>query len=747
MTLEAVLASGNHADALAALRAACAGGDDSPVTRLNLAIAENRAGNWGHARAMMREVAAQLPEWDEPGLRIAESLRATGLLADAERAYAEVLEINPHREEALVASAALMLQRGDAAGARPLLLRCLGVAPARAEAWDALGLALTLDGEHALADSAYAEAQRLAPEELGYALHRVEAAVAAGSGDAELARLEIAAEDDPLNPTLLAARGLLLERLGRRHDAIEVLEAATALAPQAAGPAKLLGGLLARSHRLREAEATLRRAIELDPDDRQLRNDRAVVLMRLYRHAEARDELRTLLDRYGPDANVLGNLSNATVSLGLQEEAVELARQAIMTAPDLPGPRRALANTLPYHPHVDGTALLTALTECSDRLPRDPAPIFASTCDPERPLRIGLLSGTLKTHPVGWLTIAGFENLEPAAFAIICLAQNTADDPIARRFRAIAREWHETNALDDRALAAKARALGIDILIDLGGHGDLSRMVACTHRLAPVQVKWVGMQNHSSGLPEMDWIITDRWETPPELERFYTERMLRLPDGYVCYSPPSYAPDVAPPPALVNGYVTYGCFNNLAKITRRVIESWAGIIHRTPHARMVLKTNQFSHAETSDRVRAAFAYHGIESERLELRGSSPHRRFLAEYNDIDIVLDPFPYSGGLTTCEALWMGVPTVTLPGETFASRHSMSHLSNVGLADWVATDLAGYADLAVTKASDIASLATLRAGLRAQVKAGPLCDAPRFGRQLGDSLRLAWRVWCAQR
>jgi predicted O-linked N-acetylglucosamine transferase (SPINDLY family) len=175
-----------------------------------------------------------------------------------------------------------------------------------------------------------------------------------------------------------------------------------------------------------------------------------------------------------------------------------------------------------------------------------------------------------------------------------------------------------------------------------------------------------------------------------------------------------------------------------------VIATWSGILQRISDAHLVLKAHQFTDAPTVERIRAAFVAHDIPPARLQFRGPSGHRAFIGEYNDIDIVLDPFPYSGGLTTCEALWMGVPTITLPGEIFASRHSMSHLSNAGLADWVAPDLAGYTELAVAKASDIPGLAALRSGLRAQVKASPLCDGPRFGRNLGKALRHAWRDWC---
>jgi predicted O-linked N-acetylglucosamine transferase (SPINDLY family) len=244
----------------------------------------------------------------------------------------------------------------------------------------------------------------------------------------------------------------------------------------------------------------------------------------------------------------------------------------------------------------------------------------------------------------------------------------------------------------------------------------------------------------------MDWFVTDRWETPPHLAAHYSERLMILPDGYVCYSPPSDAPDVGPPPAVRRGHVTFGCFNNLAKITPAVLDAWSRVLRRTPAARIVLKTQAFADAEVRARALAEFSARGVSRDRVELRGGSSHRAFLSQYGDVDMVLDPFPYSGGLTTCEALWMGVPVLTLPGETFASRHSASHVSNVGLADWIAADVDAYVDQAVRRAGDVEALAALRSELRARVKASPLCDAPRFGRSLGAALRRAWRDWCAQ-
>ncbi len=388
--------------------------------------------------------------------------------------------------------------------------------------------------------------------------------------------------------------------------------------------------------------------------------------------------------------------------------------------------------------------MLTSLGQCAALLPQPLSKCFSRTRDPNRRLRIGLLSGSLRTHPVGWLTIVGLEALDTQGFDLVCLGHNAAPDPIALRFGAITSAWHATDGLDDAALCQLTRSLGIDILIDLGGYGDTGRLPACSRRLAPVQIKWVGMQNHSTGLPEMDWFITDRWETPKGFARFYTEQLLVLQDGYVCYSPPAHAPDVGDLPALTNGHITFGCFNNLAKITAQVIATWSSILRLSPESRLVLKTHQFSDAPTCEQVLSTFGKHGILPHRLTLQGASPHRAFLNEYNGIDMVLDPFPYSGGLTTCEALWMGVPTLTFPGETFASRHSASHMSNVGLSNWLAESLSNYIELAIEKSADHNRLATLRSGLRDRVKNSPLCDAPRFGRNLGLALRRAWQSWC---
>jgi predicted O-linked N-acetylglucosamine transferase (SPINDLY family) len=242
----------------------------------------------------------------------------------------------------------------------------------------------------------------------------------------------------------------------------------------------------------------------------------------------------------------------------------------------------------------------------------------------------------------------------------------------------------------------------------------------------------------------MDYLIADRYHVPAGAEAHYRETVLRMPDGYVCFDPPAEGPTVGPLPALERGRVTFGSFNNVAKLTPDVLATWAQILRRVPGSRLLLVSHALGQAVVARRIEDAFIAAGVDRGQLELRGEQRRHDLLAAYNSVDLALDSFPYSGGVTTCEALWMGVPVVTCPGETFASRHSLSHLSNVGLTGTVAGDSDEYIELAVQLASNLPHLAALRAGLRTQMAHSPLCDEVRFTNHLMALLRDVWRQWC---
>jgi predicted O-linked N-acetylglucosamine transferase (SPINDLY family) len=243
----------------------------------------------------------------------------------------------------------------------------------------------------------------------------------------------------------------------------------------------------------------------------------------------------------------------------------------------------------------------------------------------------------------------------------------------------------------------------------------------------------------------MDYILADRFLVPEGAEAHYRERVLRMPDGYICYDPPAHAPPIGPLPARTNGYVTFASFNNPAKITPPVVALWAEILRRVPGSRFLSQFRGLGDAATRQRFVELFAANGVAAERLELNGPTPQAEFLGQYNRADLALDPFPYSGCTTTCEALWMGVPVVTCPGETFAGRQSLTHLANVGLSDLAATDPRRSVEIAAELAGDLERLAALRAGLRERLARSPLCDGPRFADNLLLLLRTAWRERCA--
>ena len=601
----ACLDSGLWGAAYGALRRARALGDVSPAAMLNLALAEDRLDLDGGAR--MRAVMADCPHWDEPPLRLAESLRRNGDPLGAIRHYERALDVRPDRMETLLGLGILSLGQSDPRRAQVVLLHCCGIAPGSPEVWDALGVAFMASGDAKLAEAAFAESYRVRPGNISVALRRMEAALAAGAADAELARLEVATDQDPLDIAQLTIRGVLLDRMGRSADAADILEAVVALAPDLPMPAAALAVARLHAGLFALAVPALQRAVKLAPNNIALQNDLAAAFNRVHRYREGREILEGLIEEHGDQPALLCNLCNSLVSLGLQQEGVATARRATIAAPEDNLGWRTLANALAYCPGTTGAELLDACRQASATLPRGEPVALLRPTDPTRRLRVGLLSATLRTHPVGWLTIAGFESLDPTAFELVCFGQEPSADPMQRRFETISVEWHIVAGQPAQQIVATIRAARIDILIDLGGWGDQGLLGVCAERPAPVQIKWVGMQNHSTGLKEMQWIISDRWQTPSGTEHHYTENPLRLPDGYVCYSPPPYAPDVTPLPAVATGIVTFGCFNNLAKIAPPTIAVWAAILARLPSARMVLKTHQFSDRQTVERLRTVFA--------------------------------------------------------------------------------------------------------------------------------------------
>jgi predicted O-linked N-acetylglucosamine transferase (SPINDLY family) len=363
--------------------------------------------------------------------------------------------------------------------------------------------------------------------------------------------------------------------------------------------------------------------------------------------------------------------------------------------------------------------------------------------DPQRRLRLGFLSPNFCTHPVGFFLIRVLEDLDRRQAETVCYSDTLAADAMTERFRTAATVWREVRGASHEQLVRQVREDGIDILFDLAGHTGGNRLLVFAQKPAPIQITWLGYVG-TTGLTAMDYLLADRHEVPEAAESYYQERVLRMPAGYVCYAPPGYAPPVSRLPALQQEHVTFGSFSNPTKVTPQLIEVWSRILRRVVRARLVLKFRGMDDPWLVRRLGEMFASQGVDGARLGFLGSAGHAELFEQYHRVDVALDPFPYNGGLTTCEALWMGVPVVTCPGETFAGRHSLTHLSNVGLTETIARTLDEYVEVAVSLASDWPRLAALRAGLRERMTASPLCDGERFADNLMRVLRDVWQGWC---
>jgi predicted O-linked N-acetylglucosamine transferase (SPINDLY family) len=311
------------------------------------------------------------------------------------------------------------------------------------------------------------------------------------------------------------------------------------------------------------------------------------------------------------------------------------------------------------------------------------------------------------------------------------------------RLRTCAAEWHEVRDVSDEELARRIREDRIDILFDLAGHTPGNRLPVFARKPAPVQITWLDYVG-TTGLSAMDYLLADPRQIPAGAEAFHTEKVLRMPDDYICFDPPVDAPAVGPLPALTGGLVTFGSFNLLTKTSPQSVEIWSRILREVPGSRLMLKNHGFDQPATMARLRRLFSEHAIDPSRIVFQGRSPHAELLAAYNEVDVGLDTLPYNGGLTTCEALWMGVPVVTCPGETFASRHGLAHLTAAGVAETVAADFEDYVRIAVALAGDLPRLSALREGLRGRVGGSALCDGKRFAGYFADVMRGVWRRWC---
>ncbi len=402
--------------------------------------------------------------------------------------------------------------------------------------------------------------------------------------------------------------------------------------------------------------------------------------------------------------------------------------------------------TLNYLPGISAETLLEEHRAFDDQQARRFMPVpppWPNDKDPERRLRIGYVSGDFHLHPVGNYLVGPLEQHDRAGFEVFCYSNDAQEDHVTARIAQATDHWRNILGMPDERAAGLVRHDKIDILVDLSGHTDKNRLLLFALKPAPVQVSWLGYPG-TTGMLAIDYLVMDACTMPPDAD-WAVEAVVRLPHGRFCYSPPPYTPDVSMPSARPHGAVTFGSFNNVGKIGPDVVRLWARVLHAVPDSRLLLKWKELDQPSAVERMTEAFAAAGVGPDRLELRAGSAHGAMLAEYADVDIALDTFPFGGGLTSSEALWMGVPIVTLPQDRVASRQTLAFLHGLGLDDLAASSQDDYVRIAAALAADPARRAELRRTLRPRMAASPLTDGAQFTPGLEAAYRQMWRRWCA--
>ena len=629
------------------------------------------------------------------------ALQQAGNLSAAADLYRSILARNTDHVDALHHLGLVEHQLGRHALAGELIQRVVRLSPGFAEAHLNLGNAHAATGRLDLALDCYRNAAQLKPDladahcNLGLALKL------RGEFDAAVVALRRALDLRVAFPEARVNLGATFLAQGRIAEAAEAFQTALELAPRHAGALAGLGNAMQEQGRLQAAVLQYRNAIEAD-------------------------------QRYLPARLSLGN---ALLESGEPQLAVDVLREAVQRAPADAAARSNLLLAMQYLPAVSGVEMLEEARAweraCLPALkPERPRPRARPS---GTPLHVGFVSGDLRAHPVGWFLREVLAHFDRRRFALYCYANQVQHDSVTTQIRAQVRHWHDVYALDDAHTARRIEADGIDVLVDLAGHTAGNRLGVFGLRPATVQVSWLGYFS-TTGLSTMDWVVMDEVHAPPGSDAMFTEQIARIRPARLCYSAPAYAPEVTPAPCLVNGYVTFGSFNNTAKINHDVLETWADLLAHVPGSRLLLKWKTLNEVALRARIRSVFAAAGVAPGRIAFAGATPHDQMLAEYADVDIALDPFPFTGATTSCEALWMGVPVLTLSGAQPVSRQTAALLIAMGLDELCTNSPADYVTAGQCLARDPQRIAELRMLMRERFKAAGLCDAAAFGKALGD-------------
>ncbi|RZI84842.1 MAG: tetratricopeptide repeat protein [Rubrivivax sp.] len=612
-----------------------------------------------------------------------------------------------------------------------------------------LGNALMALGRHEQALSAFNKAIALKPDYPEALSNRGNALLALGRAQEALASYDTALALRPDLPEAWSNRGNALRFLQRHAEALASQDKALALRPDYAEAHMNRGTILADLRRDDDAVASYDKALACRPDYAEAYTNRGNALRAAGRLVEAAQshERSLALNPNNPDAHA--NLGVVHEDMGLGAPAAAAFRRALAINPDLLGVHSNLLLSLSHQADCSPQDYLAEARRFGERAAQLAQKARAAQPEPAvtpqplggRRLRVGLVSGDLQNHPVGFFLETILAHLQDSRVELTAYATQAREDDLTRRIKPCFAQWRTIAGMSDAAAAQLIAQDRIDVLLDLAGHTAANRLPLFAWKPAPVQASWLGYFA-STGVEAIDHVLVDAVSVPPEHAGHFLERLVYLPDTRLCFSPPEEAAalPVAPSPAAANGTVTFGCFQNLGKIGDEVLQAWSRIMRACPEARLWIQNKQMDGQATQALFVSRLSAAGIATERVALHGPMPRGDYLASYAQVDLLLDTFPYPGGTTTCEALWMGVPTLTLAGRTLLSRQGASMMACAGLQDWIASDVDDYVSKAVAHAGQVQQLAWLRSGLREQVQTCALFDARLFASRLEEALLTMW-------
>lgn len=673
-----------------------------------------------------------------------------------------------------------LVTRKRYAEARPLLEELVKLKPDRAEAWNLLGIARQEMRELTSAQEAFASALSVNPNLIQARNNQGSCYLAGANPLAALECFDAVLSVDPLYYETLNNRVVALLDLGQSAEAEKAAKYALESHPDAAPLHLNLGNAYLQQGNGYLAAQSYRKALELEPGFGEAHFNLALLYGDPQHLVEAIGFLNKEIESRGETVDLLNRLAIAYMASLSFVKSEKTCRKILAMQPEFAPAYITLGNVLSLMGDCQGA--LDAYQQALDLKPDDfrvrsnlmfelnylygwstreifekhlewarkhEQPLIAKRKQispepgPERRLKVGYVSPDFLSHPVGYLIQGIIQHHDKENFEIHCYAHVARPDHLTDEIRQSVDVWHDTTGLNDTALADKVVEDKIDILVDLVGHTAGHRLPLFALRPAPVQVTWLGYF-HSTGMEGIDYFITDPYTSPKDGGQYFSEVPVYLPHTRFCYTPPSYAPAVADPPFLKNGFITFGCFNKLAKMSDETVAAWVQILERLPDARLWLKSAALNEEVVCEQVRGRFSSKGISPERILLHPPSGHVDMFNEYGEIDIALDPFPYTGGITSFEALWMGVPVITLAGKSVVARQSVSALANLGLTDLAFETIPQYVEGAIQLAQNKKRLQELRQTLRPVMEHSPLCELAGFTRDLENLYRRMWHAWC---